>query len=264
MRNIQMKISINRYIRMIFFSFGMVSVSSAQAGNYTVAEGTLLTRWAKDVTPENVHQEYPRPQMVRKEWKNLNGLWNYSIEALESDQPTEWQGEILVPFPVESALSGVSRPVNETQNLWYQRDFTLPDKWQGKRWLLHFGAIDFEATVWVNDVKVGSHRGGYDPFSIDISDALKAGGSQSIMIKVWDPTSSGTQPRGKQVNNPGGIWYNAVTGIWQTVWLEPVPETYIRNIKITPDLDNSSVEISADVISEHADYSLEVKVAISE
>lgn len=246
-------------ITILMFMLGLLSLGWAQSGDHAGNRSTLLTRWAAEVTPDNVHQEYPRPQMVRKAWQNLNGRWDYSILPLNAEQPFEWQGKILVPFPVESALSGVSKSVSDTQTLWYHREFNVPVKRADQRWLLHFGAVDFEATIWVNEMEVATHRGGYDQFSIDISSALNEGESQTIVIRVWDPTSSGTQPRGKQVNDPGGIWYNAVTGIWQTVWLESVPQTYIRSIKITPDLDNSSVDISANLNSENADYSLEVR-----
>jgi hypothetical protein len=251
---------IKKIIFMMMLLLGSWGRVCAQPTDQLASGGSLLTRWAAEVTPENVHQQYPRPQMVRKAWQNLNGMWDYSILTLNADQPSEWQGKILVPFPVESALSGVSKSVSDTQTLWYHRDFNLPDRNRDQRWLLHFGAVDFDATIWVNGIQVANHKGGYDPFSIDISSALGGGNSQTIVIRVWDPTSSGSQPRGKQVNDPGGIWYNAVTGIWQTVWLEPVPQTYIRSLKITPDLDNSSVDVSADVNSEHSNYTLEVRV----
>jgi len=250
----------SKFIIMMTFLLGGWSLGSAQSEFQTVSGGKLLTRWAAEVSPENVLQEYPRPQMVRKTWQNLNGMWDYSVLPLDSNEPVEWQGKLLVPFPVESALSGVSKSVSDTQTLWYHRDFNLPDRNRDQRWLLHLGAVDFDATIWVNGIQVANHKGGYDPFSIDISSALGGGNSQTIVIRVWDPTSSGSQPRGKQVNDPGGIWYNAVTGIWQTVWLEPVPQTYIRSLKITPDLDNSSVDVSADVNSEHSNYTLEVRV----
>ncbi|MBT4034547.1 MAG: hypothetical protein HOB84_10415 [Candidatus Marinimicrobia bacterium] len=258
-RNIRFKGAVGRYTTVVLFCVGISCLGSPQLGEYAIADGTLLTKWTDEVTPENVHQEYPRPQMVREKWQNLNGLWDYSVVPRDESKPTAWQGKILIPFPIESALSGVGMSVSAEENLWYHREFSMSENWRGKRWLLHFGAIDFESTVWVNGIEVGSHRGGYDAFSIDVSDALIMGKAQSIVIKVWDPTDNGPQPRGKQVNNPGGIWYTAVTGIWQTVWLEPVPETFIQNLTITPDLDNSSVDISAHVISEHMDYSLEVK-----
>ena len=135
------------------------------------AAGPLKTRWAKDVSPENAHPEYPRPQMVRSDWLNLNGLWDFAITSKDAKRAA-FQKQILVPFPVESALSGVMRPVSENDRIWYRRSFDVPDKWRGRRLLLHFGAVDFEATVWVNGKEIGQHQGGYDAFSFDITDAL--------------------------------------------------------------------------------------------
>lgn len=222
------------------------------------AEGPLMTRWAKKVSPKNVHREYPRPQMVRKNWMSLNGLWEYAIRPKDQDQPSQFDGQILVPFAAESALSGVMKAVGEDNRLWYRRTVKMPKKWRNQRILLHFGAVDWDATVWVNGRRVGSHRGGYDPFTIDITDALKQGEWQEIVVSVWDPTNAGTQPRGKQVNKPRGIWYTAVTGIWQTVWLEPVPETYIESIRLIPDIDNESLRVVA--ICPGASMSYDVKV----
>ncbi len=221
--------------------------------------GPLLTRWAERITPKNAHQEYPRPQMVRKKWQNLNGLWDYAIAHKDLEQPDTFDGQILVPFPIESALSGVMKPVGQERRLWYRRTFRIPHTWKGCNILLHFGAVDWETTVWVNDNKLGTHRGGYDPFSFDITEALKDTTEQEIVLSVWDPTNAGTQPRGKQVDKPGGIWYTAVTGIWQTVWLEPVSTAYIKSVKITPDLDNKSVRITA-TCSDQGGYSVEAEV----
>jgi len=203
------------------------------------AQGPLLTRWAKKGTPKNVHREYPRPQMVRKNWMNLNGLWEYAIRPKDQPQPERFDGQILVPFPVESALSGVMKAVGEESRLWYRRIVKIPKKWTSQRMLLHFGAVDWDATVWFNGQQVGTHRGGYDPFTLDITRALKPSGEQEIIVSVWDPTNAGTQPRGKQVKEPRGIWYTAVTGIWQTVWLEPVPSASISGVEITPDIDRN-------------------------
>ncbi len=209
--------------------------------------GRILTRWAEEVSPDNVHPEYPRPQMVRNDWLNLNGLWEYTLQPEDSaDRPQEFRGRILVPFPVESALSGVGRPVGDTDRLWYRRTFRLPKQWRDQRTLLHFEAADWETTAWVNGHKVGIHRGGYDPFSFDITHALKDGAEQEIVLSVWDPTDAAAQPRGKQVRNPRGIWYTAVTGIWRTVWLEPVPEVHIRTLFITPEVDRERVLVRAD------------------
>lgn len=228
---------------------------SAMAGQWKPPTGSgLATRWAKDVSPDNVHAEYPRPQMVRQDWLNLNGLWEYAILAKDVDCPDSFDGQILVPFPVESALSGVMKPVGPGNRLWYRRTFEISAKWSGKNVLLHFGAVDWEATVWVNGKEMGTHRGGYDPFTFDITDALKDSGRQEIVLSVWDPTDAGSQPRGKQVRKPNGIWYTAVTGIWQTVWLEPVPEAYMRSIKVEPDVDGNRVWVTVDIAGEPDKY----------
>src|SRR5262245_18041410 len=219
------------------------AMSSAAEADWKPAAGPLLTKWAKDVSPDKVHPEYPRPQLVRKEWKNLNGLWQLAF-AKEGEQPPvgkELPERILVPFPIESALSGVMK---RAARLRYRHTFEVPAGWSGQRVLLHFGAVDWESTVWVNGKKLGDHRDGYDPFSFDITDALNKSGAHELIVGVWDPTSSGTQPRGKQVNNPKGIYYTPTTGIWQTVWLEPVPEAHVASIKIVPDVEAGNVLIT--------------------
>jgi len=205
-----------------------------------------MTRWAKKIDPQNVWPEYPRPMLVRSEWKNLNGLWEYAIESKDAQKPAQFQGQILVPFAAESALSGVGKAVGAKNNLWYRRSFTVPQDWKGKRVLLNFEAVDWESTVWVNGKEIGTHRGGYDPFSYDITDALNSNREQELVVKVWDPTNdeNAPQPRGKQVMHPGGIFYTAVTGIWQTVWLEPVPQTHIESLKIVPDVNNRQVIVT--------------------
>ena len=225
------------------------------AEDWQPKKAPLMTRWAKDVSPEKVHPEYPRPQMVREKWVNLNGLWDYAIVANPNQpqgaspgsslaQPDQWDGKILVPFPVESALSGVMKRVPDNGKLWYRRSFSTPEMPKDGRLLLHFGASDWETVVSVNGKTVGMHRGGYDPFSFDITDALKPNSEQELVVEVSDPTDGSFQPRGKQIRKPHGIWYTPTTGIWQTVWLEPVPSTYINAIKIVPDLDRESVTFS--------------------
>ena len=205
----------------------------------------IRTAWSEEIDPQNVLPEYPRPQMVRSEWKNLNGLWNYAIRPL-GEQPAAFDGEILVPFAVESSLSGVGERLGSKNELWYERTFEISPKWNGKRILLHFGAVDWKADVWVNGISVGSHTGGYTPFSFDITAAL-AKGENTLRVRVWDPTDEGSQPRGKQVNNPNGIWYTPVSGIWQTVWLEAVPQQYIREVRTTPDLDRKTFRVEVPV-----------------
>jgi beta-galactosidase/beta-glucuronidase len=230
------------YPHFMYLSLIFLSVSSVWAATWQPAQGPLKTRWAKDVSPENAHPEYPRPQMVRPDWLNLNGLWDVAITSKDAKRAT-FQTQILVPFPIESALSGVMRPVSENERIWYRRNFEVPMKWLGRRVLLHFGAVDFEATVWVNGQEIGQHRGGYDAFSFDITDALKQYGANELLVTAWDPTDAGIQPRGKQVRKPNSIWYTPTSGIWQTVWLEPVDAAYITGLKITPDVDNSAVTV---------------------
>jgi hypothetical protein len=234
----------------------------AVADDWQPAKGPLMTKWAKDVTPDRVHPEYPRPQMVRKDWMNLNGLWQLAI-GKEGDEPPigkTLDKRILVPFPVESALSGV---MQRADRLWYRRTFKVPESWSGKRTLLHFGAADWEATVWVNGAKLGVHRGGYDTFGFDITDALKKDGEQELVVSVYDPTDAGTQPRGKQVRNPSGIYYTPTSGIWQTVWLEPVPKAYIESIKIVPDLDRREARVTVHVVGAGAKDRVQVVLPTS-
>jgi hypothetical protein len=207
------------------------------------AKGPLATRWTRDVIPERAWPEYPRPQMVRPQWTNLNGLWSYAIRPQAETQPSTWDGEILVPFAVESASSGVMKPVQPDELLWYRRAFTAPALSVGGRLLLHFGAADWKCTVWVNGKEIGQHSGGYDPFTFDITDALREGENE-IVVAVSDPTDTGNQPRGKQVLRPQGIMYTAVTGMWQTVWLEPVPAQRIELLKIVPNVDRGVVSVA--------------------
>jgi hypothetical protein len=220
---------------------GLTTATLAHA-DWKPAQGPLMTRWARDVSPDKVLPEYPRPQLVRKQWQNLNGLWQFAIGTDKDVAPVgkKLDGQILVPFPVEAALSGVMK---HAERVWYRRTFTVPKDWKDQRVLLHFGAVDWEAKVWVNGKELGVHRGGYDPFSFDVTEALQGDGEQELIVGVWDPTDAGTQPRGKQVNKPGGIFYTAVTGIWQTVWLEPVPAISIESLKIVPDVDAGKVAI---------------------
>ncbi|MCD8183281.1 MAG: beta-galactosidase [Bacteroides sp.] len=215
--------------------------TSAQA-QWHPAGDKLKTRWASQVTPENALPEYPRLIMERGERKNLNGLWEYAIVD-RGTVPASYEGQILVSFAVESSLSGVGRTCGPDKELWYQRTFSVPAAWRGKRVMLNFGAVDWKADVWVNDVKVGEHTGGYTPFSLDITPALADKGNNKLVVKVWDPTDRGPQPRGKQVNRPEGIWHTAVSGIWQTVWMEPVADNHITNIRTTPDIDHHRLTV---------------------
>ena len=203
----------------------------------------IITKWAESINPKYVHQEYPRPRLVRNEWKNLNGLWDYEITKLGVNKPNFYKNKILVPFPIESSLSGVHKNVGKDNELWYHSTFIIPKLWKGKNIILHFGGVDWKSEVWINDVYVGSHQGGYDPFSFDITSYLNNKKNQKLVVKVWDPTDEGYQPRGKQTINPHGIWYTAVTGIWQTVWIEPVNSNYIKTVNIVSNVDESNISI---------------------
>lgn len=211
-----------------------------------VGEATMKTRWADDVAAGHVWPEYPRPQLQREQWTNLNGTWQYAIRPRDEGEPAHWSGDILVPFAIESQLSGVMKAVRPEEALWYRRQFTRPSLRKGERALLHFGAVDWQATVWCNGVLLGEHKGGYDPFTFDVTDALRQDGPQWITVRVWDPTDMGDQPRGKQVLKPQGIFYTAVTGIWQTVWMETVPRGYVKRLTIEPKPDQSAVKILVD------------------
>ncbi|MBR3076170.1 MAG: beta-galactosidase [Bacteroidales bacterium] len=218
---------------------------SSAAFAWTPGDG-LKTRWAAEVDPANPLPEYPRPQMVRADWQNLNGLWNYAILPVGEDF-TKADGEILVPFCAESALSGVQKLVGAENALWYERSFTVPKKWKGRDVLLHFGAVDWKAEVWVNGVKIGEHSGGYTPFCFNITKALKKSGRQTVRVRVWDATDAAFQPRGKQVGHAHGIWYTPVTGIWQTVWMEPVnPGAYIKSYYPVWDAADSELTVNVD------------------
>ncbi len=221
----------------------LVLASSVANAQYKPAGDKIKTQWADQVTPDKVLPEYPRPLMTREHWANLNGLWNYAITSKDGKQPVTFDGEILVPFCIESSLSGVQKEVGADKALWYQRDFMVPKAWKGQRVLLHFGAVDWMADVWVNGIKVGSHTGGYTPFSFDITQALN-GKTNELVVRVWDPTDDSYIPHGKQVNNPRGIFYTAVTGIWQTVWMEPVPDSYIASLHTVPNLDKATVTVT--------------------
>ncbi len=212
--------------------------------------------------------EHPRPQMQRPEdlWLNLNGPWDYAILPRRRPAPQEYQGQILVPYPVESLLSGVQKRLHAGQRLWYRRTFELPPHpaWHGdlkRRVLLHFGAVDYQCKVWLNGIPLGGHTGGYLPFTFDISAAL-TGGSNELVVSAWDPTDRGMQQRGKQVLKPHGIWYTAVSGIWQTVWLEVVPPVSLDRLKLTPNLDEGSLTVEAELLGREQAHDGRLEISV--
>jgi hypothetical protein len=219
----------------------LVLPPAVRAADWKPVAGPLKTRWANDVSPQKALPEYPRPQLVRKDWLNLNGLWDIKLAGGADKRPGRTEARILVPYPVESALSGVMK---HAERMTYRRSFAVPDGWSGRRVLLHFGAVDWEAKVSVNGEQLGRHRGGYDDFSFDITDALKPSGPQELAVEVFDPTDAGSQPRGKQVLHPGGIMYTPTSGIWQTVWIEPVAPAHIESLLLVPDVDAGCLRLT--------------------
>ncbi len=224
-------------------SFNLESASAAENDWYPVPD-KMMTRWGKQVSPDNAWSEYPRPQFERKAWQNLNGLWDYAITAKNAAKPAEWTGKILVPFAVESTLSGVGKLLEPDQSLWYRRSLEAKPR-DGDRVLLNFEAVDYHAVVWVNGKQVGEHIGGSTAFSFDITDALKKGGNE-LVLRVGDATG-GAQLRGKQTLNPGGIWYTRDSGIWQTVWLEEVPSAHLTGVKIVTTINPAVITLTPEV-----------------
>lgn len=214
----------------------------ALGADWKPSPGPLSTRWAKDVDPKKPLPEYPRPQMVREQWMSLNGVWDFN----PMEKQGTWPNKILVPFPVESSLSGYGKMVDGP--VWYRRTFAIPEKWKGQRILLHFGAVNWESVVLINGNKIGSHKGGYDAFSFDITESLKDGENE-IVVRAVNPADKGSQPRGKQVKKPGGIFYTPATGIWQTVWLEPVGSKHANHIvglSMVSDLEKKEMRVTVE------------------
>ncbi|MGK6349857.1 glycoside hydrolase family 2 protein [Parapedobacter sp. DT-150] len=236
--------------------FILVCLSVLQTGYLTAQQATtwqpvgdkIKSPWSEKIDATNPLPDYPRPQLVREDWQNLNGLWEYAISPGKLGKPpVNYDGQLLVPYPVESSLSGVGKTVGQDSSLWYRKTIAVDKNLRKQRVLLHFGAVDWKCDVYVNGQLAGSHEGGFDPFSIDITPHLAKGAKQEIVVGVWDPTDEGPQPNGKQVVNPHGIWYTPVTGIWQTVWLEGVSETHIVSTKHTPNIDNNTLSVQAAV-----------------
>lgn len=221
----------------------------------------MQSRWAKEVSVTNALNEYPRPQLQRKNWFSLNGLWEYCItDSNIISPPIKFEENILVPYPIESALSGVQKKLMPDKLLWYRKKIQRPRTNNGERILLNFGAVDWQATVFINNKYVGEHSGGYLSFSFDVTDYLKLGDNE-ILVKVYDPSDKGLNPHGKQVLNPENIYYTASSGIWQTVWLETVPNTYISKLKTTPDIDKGILNIDVSTIGNLENTNLEIIIS---
>jgi beta-galactosidase/beta-glucuronidase len=230
--------------KIIFMATVLVFGTACVFAQWKPAGDRIKTKWAEKIDPLNVLPEYPRPLLERQEWMNLNGLWDYAILPEGKNEPEQYDGKILVPFPVESSLSGVQKNAGKDSELWYRRTFTVPSAWKNSNVILHFGAVDWKADVFLNEVKIATHTGGYTPFSIDITPFLTASDRQKLVVRVWDGTDTGFQPRGKQVSKPEGIWYTSVTGIWQTVWLEPVNAQHIASVYTVPDIDRNRLAVN--------------------
>ena len=256
------------------------------------AENVLMTEWGEKVTPENAWREYPRPQMMRdlQKWQNLNGLWDYAITPRGSGMPQKWDGKILVPYPVESALSGVKRLLKPDEEIWYRRTFKGDVSWivgdprlDRERLLLHFGAVDFRTQVFLNGVEVTAepHEGGILPFTLDVTDYVKPftpsrisskwppdydsePDNNELIICVWDPTDKGIQATGKQSLNPNGCFYSRVSGIWQTVWLERVPRMYIESYHVVPDIDAGTVAVTVKTNGNAPNAKLRIRITRGE
>lgn len=232
------------------------------AQNWAPAGDMIKTRWASEVTPNNARAEYPRPQMVRGEWACLNGLWDYAVSPKDVEVMPEAEGQILVPFCIESSLSGVCRRVGGENVLWYKTQISRPESWKGEKILLHFDAVDWSADIYVNGCLVMNHTGGFTAFELDVTDALAAGPAE-IVVKVWDPSDDPDYsiPRGKQVANPEGIWYTPVTGIWQSVWLEAVPAAaHITDYNVVSDIKTGKINVA--VSCDGAEAGDEVRVEV--
>lgn len=241
---------------------GLTAGSDAAEKPWPPEAGVPVTSWGKEITATStVWPEYPRPQLVRERWMNLNGPWQYALAAEEEPAPSTYPGTILVPFPPQSVLSQVGKPVHDHERIWYRRSFQCPPEWQGQRILLHFGAVNWQTTVIVNGRVVGTHTGGYDGFDLDISDALHPNGMQEVVVSAWNPIEGG-QPRGKQALKPSGIFYTPTTGIWQTVWLEPVPADHITGLRLVPDIDAGVLTLTV-LADAHAGARIRVALSLA-
>ena len=229
---------------------------------WSPAGNKIKTKWGINLNPDKVWQEYPRPQLQRKDWLNLNGFWYYSITDINSPKPEVFDKKILVPFCLESSLSGVMKNINEKQIIWYSKEFEVPEKWKDKNIIIHFNAVDWKCELYINKTIIGSHSGGYSEFKFDITKYLKEDKNE-IILKVWDPSDLGYQPVGKQSSNPNSIWYTSISGIWQTVWLEPVNEYYIKKLEFDNNYDNKEVKINC-LLNNNEKFPVEISLLYKE
>ena len=232
-----------RFITLLAALVAVAGTISAQG--WAPAGNRIKTKWAEEVSPTNARPEYPRPQMLRPDWKSLNGLWDYAVTAKSEACPKTFDGKILVPFAIESSLSGVGKALTPDDALWYSTSFSVPSAWKGKRLILNFDAVDWKAEVFVNDIKVGSHTGGYTRFSLDVTPYVKSG-ANSLVVRVEDASDNDFQPRGKQVKKPNGIWYTSVSGIWQSVWIEPVAPSHITDYNVVSCVADKAINVTVD------------------
>ena len=232
----------------VAFGIGLAMIASSVSAQpqFQPKEPPLDTEWTDEVPLDNPRPEYPRPQLVRDDWQSLNGVWEFGVASAGDSLPGEGDltERIRVPFPIQSALSGIMRT---EARMWYRRTFSVPGSWSGERILLHFGAVTHEAVVYVNGEEVGTHRGSYDAFSYDVTDLLVPSGDNELVVRVHDPAGTEGEPVGKQFGLSAGILFLQCSGIWQPVWLEPVPPTHITRLDQTPDLDRNQLAVVAHV-----------------
>lgn len=240
----------------LFFLFSISSTLMA----WEPVKSKMITEWGEKVTPENVWQSYPRPQLKRERWKNLNGIWECEVTSKNVSENKNYSKEILVPFCYESSLSGIAKEFKPENKLWYKRTFTIDKTWKSNNILLHFGAVDYNCFIFVNGKKIGQHVGGNNAFYVDITDAVKIGSTNELIITVTDPTDTESCTRGKQSLNPRGIWYTPVSGIWKTVWIEPVPKTYIKSICPTSDIHSGRVDFEIDITNAKGNEIVSIQV----
>lgn len=241
----EIKLQIMNKVTKLMIAAALAVPAGAFAQNWAPVGENIRTEWAEKVSPTNALPEYPRPQMVRSDWKSINGLWDYAVVKNTEAKPSSANGQILVPFALESSLSGVGKFLEPNEVLWYSTSFSVPKEWKGKNVSLNFGAVDWQADVYVNDILIGTHTGGYTEFSFDVTPYLNAKGSQKLEVRVTDATSGQFQPRGKQVLRPEGIWYTRVSGIWQSVWIEAVADGSFASYETIADIKAKTLKVNA-------------------